>query len=315
MRGVLPRDRLFDIGAGHDAAGRAEQLEREYHGREMSSWRAILSLGLLRQAWPRLWTPPLVTPAVIVPRPAPGAVALTFVGHSTMMMTGSDVRLLVDPLFENWLGLLHRARAATLHAADLADVGLVLISNANADRLSRRSLARLPATATVVVPGGCGARLAGMDFARVVELSVGNALTLDGVEVSAVPAHPWKRHPGTCGYVVRCQRRVVYFAGETGYFGGFSTIGARHAPEVAILPIGGYQPASFRRRRLSPLDAIYAFEDLRAKQFIPVAFGSFALGYEPLDEPATWLGELIRQRHLESAVTILGHGQTSMLRR
>ena len=240
---------------------------------------------------------------------------MSFVGHGTAMMTSANVRLLVDPLFENWLGLLHRARAACVHSADLADVGVVLISSAHADRLSLRSLARVARTATVVVPGGCGSRLAGLDFARVVELRVGNSLTLDGVEVSAVPAHPWKRHPGTCGYVVRCQDHVVYFAGETGYFPGFSTIGARHAPQTAVLPIAGYEPTSFRRRRLSPLGAIYAFEDLRARQLIPVGHGSFALGYEPLDEPERWLRELVRQRNLESAVTILGHGQTTMLKR
>lgn len=230
-----------------------------------------------------------------------------------MMLTTAEVRLLVDPLFENWLGLLHRARAATIATADIADVGVVLVSNSRADRLSRRSLARIPRTATVVVPSGCGSRVADLSFARVIELGVGNSMALEGVEIHAVPTHPWERRPGACGYVVRAQGQAIYFAGETGYFPGFSAIGARHAPRVAVLPIGGYQPASFRRRRLSPLDAIYAFEDLRAQRFIPVAFGSFTLGYEPLAEPEAWLRELVLGRHLQSAVTILGHGETSLV--
>lgn len=309
--GVRPRDRSPQITAGPTAVDRAGQLEREHQGRVLDAPSAILSLGLLRQAWPRFWTPPQVVPATAVARPAPGTVALSFVGHATMMLTTARVRLLVDPMFENWLGLLRRARAAAIAAADLADVGLVLLSNSHADRLSRRSLARIPRAATVLAPSGCGARVADLGFARVIELQVGNAMTLDGAEIHAVPTHPGERRPGACGYVVRAQGRAVYFAGETGYFPGFAEIGARHAPQVAVLPIAGYQPAPFRRRRLSPLDAVYAFEDVGAERLIPVAFGSFTLGYEPLAEPEAWLRELVLARRLQSAVTILGHGETT----
>src|SRR5438128_2196041 len=63
---------------------------------------------------------------------------------------------------------------------------------------------------------------------------------------------------GACGYVVRAQGTCVYFAGDTGYFSAFAEIGRRFHPDVALLPISGYEPASFREEHLSPLDALYA---------------------------------------------------------
>ena len=62
---------------------------------------------------------------------------------------------------------------------------------------------------------------------------------------------------------------TVYFAGESGYFAGFMEVGARFRPDVALLPISGYRPLALRRDHLSPLDAIYAFEDLGAQLMVP----------------------------------------------
>ncbi|MES1206406.1 MAG: MBL fold metallo-hydrolase, partial [Pseudomonadota bacterium] len=93
-----------------------------------------------------------------------------------------------------------------------------------------------------------------------------------------------------------------------------AAIGRRFDPDVALLPIAGYEPAPFRQEHMSPLDAVYAFEDLGARVLIPIAYGSFELGYESIVEPLPWLRELARERGLEQALTILGHGQTCVVR-
>ena len=97
---------------------------------------------------------------------------------------------------------------------------------------------------------------------------------------------------------MRTPRHVVYVAGDTGYFSGFIEIGRRFRPDIALLPIAGYEPASFREEHMSPLDAVYAFEDLAARVLIPTSYGSFPLSYEPLDAPLEWLHEIMRARGL-----------------
>ena len=46
-------------------------------------------------------------------------------------------------------------------------------------------------------------------------------------------------------------------------------------PGKALLPIAGYEPLAMRETHMSPLDALYALEDLRADVLIPIAHGSF----------------------------------------
>lgn len=328
--GVTP-DPGFGFSAANGGAGRADaqaalerarELDFEQRERTRGAPGAVLSLRFLRTAWRRLWRGTAPSAAAPVATPPAGTIALTYVGHATVMMTTPGARLLTDPMLENRLWGLPRARAAAIDTADLGAVDLVLISHAHPDHLSRPTLRRLPRTATLVVPPRCGALVDDLGFARVVELGVGHTFGFGDVEVTAVPVRHSgmrglldRRRRGAGGYVVRTAAgRVVYFAGDTGYFSGFTEIGRRFDPDLAFLPIGGYQPAPLRDEHMSPLDAVYAFQDLGARLMVPICHGSFELGYEPLDEPATWLRELAEEKKLGAALTILEHGQTCLLR-
>lgn len=298
-----------------------KELDFDQRPRLRSVASGVLSLGFLRTIWRRMRTRTVVAGAAPVPRPPMGTLAVTFVGHATVMITTPAVRLLTDPMLENSLLGMRRARSAAIDPEDLANVNLVLISHAHRDHLSRPTLARLPRTATVVVPPQCGSLLSDLGFARVIELGAGHTFTFEDVEVIAVPVHHSgtrgildRQRRGASGYVVRTQERAVYFAGDTGYFPGFAEIGRRFDPDIALLPIAGYQPAPFRQEHMSPLDAVYAFEDLGARLLIPIAYGSFELGYERIDEPLEWLQELGKERKLGTTLTILEHGQSCLLR-
>lgn len=298
-----------------DFVERAKELDFEHRIHDRGVAALTLSLTFLRRALRRFWIDTQRADAAAVPHPAPGTLALTFVGHATMMITTPAVRLLTDPLLENSLYGLRRVQAPAVDADDLADVNLVLISHARRDHLSRRSLAQLPSAAMVITPPGCAPLIADLGFRRVVELQPGQTFPFADLEITSVPVrHSGARRRGASGYVVRTPERVVYVAGDTGYFPGFAEIGKRFSPDVALLPIGGYQPAPFRREHLSPLDAAYAFQDLGASILIPTTFGSFELGYEPVDEPLSWLRALAAAGRLPGTLTVLEHGQTCLVR-
>jgi L-ascorbate metabolism protein UlaG (beta-lactamase superfamily) len=312
------------------AAERARVLDFEHRKRARSVWPRVLGLGYLTTALGRLGrgTAPVEAPPVA--RPAAGTVSISFVGHATVMITTPAVRILCDPLLENSLFGVRRAKAAGIAAEDLDDVDLVLITHAHRDHLSRASIVRIARKAVLVVPPRCTSLVRGLGFADIVELDPGNSQALGDVEVTAVPV----RHSGTrglgdylrrgaCGYLVHARAGALgaaaYLSGDTGYFSGFTEIGRRFHPDVALLPIAGYEPASFREEHLSPLDALYAFDDLGARLFIPTSYGSFPFSYERLAAPLAWLRELARARGLgqpdaDRRVAILDHGQTLHLR-
>jgi hypothetical protein len=79
---------------------------------------------------------------------------------------------------------------------------------------------------------------------------------------------------------------------------------------------------------MSPLDAVYAFEDLGASVLIPTSYGSFPLSYEPMDAPLLWLRQIMRDRGIaecgratpddraqRGCVTILDHGDSAHFRK
>jgi L-ascorbate metabolism protein UlaG (beta-lactamase superfamily) len=252
-------------------------------------------------------------PAPPEPRPeiGPGQIAVTFGGHATVIVRYPGLAVAFDPMLGHWVGGVRRSVEPGLAAADLADVGLILISHRHADHLHVPTLRRLPRTATVVVPAGAAAAISGLGYARVIELSPGADLEMRGVQLAAAAvAHGAGDLAHGLSYVLRGDGPSVYLCGDSGYFSGFADTGARFAPDIAALPIGGFVPASFRERHMSPLDALYAFEDLRARMLIPIHHGAFALSYERLDEPARWLVELARQRGVRDHVLVMAAGQT-----
>jgi len=222
-----------------------------------------------------------------------------------------DLAIAFDPMLGRWIGGVRRAVEPGLVPGDLDAIGLVLISHRHADHLHLPTLARIPRAATVVVPAGAAAEVSPLGFARVIELAPGADFEFRGVHITACPvAHGDGDLARGNAYVVRGLGPSLFLCGDSGYFSGFAELGRRFAPDIAMLPIGGFLPASFRARHMSPLDALYAFEDLRSRVLIPIHHGAFALSYEQLDEPARWLIELARERGVRDHVVVMHAGQS-----
>jgi L-ascorbate metabolism protein UlaG (beta-lactamase superfamily) len=112
------------------------------------------------------------------------------------------------------------------------------------------------------------------------------------LRITATPARHWgarmfnDTHRGFGGYLIESPNGpTIYHSGDTAYFSGFSEIGRRLHPEIALLPIGAYFPDSYRSVHTSPEEAMRAFLDLDADVMIPMHYGTFRLGREPMDEP------------------------------
>jgi L-ascorbate metabolism protein UlaG (beta-lactamase superfamily) len=78
--------------------------------------------------------------------------------------------------------------------------------------------------------------------------------------------------------------------------------------EIALLPIGAYEPPSKREVHMNPEQAVRAFKELKAKYMIPMHYGSFRLSYEPVEEPLQRLKGEISRHKLENAVKIMHEG-------
>lgn len=289
-----------------EVTARAAELARLHRSVPVRRYRSLVGHWLSR--WLRAPRPARHEP---VPTIGPKEVSITFGGHATAIVRYPGLSVAFDPMLGRWLGGVRRAVEPGLAPGDFSEVGLVLISHRHGDHLHLPTLRRLPRTATIIVPAGGAAWVSALGFARVVELAPGADLELRGVQVIATPiSHGDSELSRGLAYVLRGDGPSVYLCGDSGYFSGFAHVGETYAPDVALLPIGGFLPASFRERHMSPLDALYAFEDLRSRMLVPIHHGAFALSYEELDEPSRWLVELATQRGVRDHVMLMAAGQS-----
>jgi len=299
----------FVVRASDDlfvSSTREDELGRLHRKVPVRRYRSLVGHWMSR--WFRAPRPATAEP---LPELEPGQVVVTFGGHATVLARYHGLSIAFDPMLGRWVGGVRRAVEPGVVPGDFSEVGLILISHRHADHLHLPTLRRLPRTATIVVPRGAATDVSSLGFARVVELAHGTDLEVRGIHVVAcATSHGDGELAIGNAYVVRGLGPSLYLCGDTGYHTGFVETGEQFAPDVALLPIGGFVPASFRERHMSPLDALYAFEDLRARVLVPIHHGAFALSYEQLDEPARWLLELAKTRNLRDHVVVMAAGQS-----
>jgi len=248
------------------------------------------------------------------PRLREGQMAVTWIGHASFLVQFTDLNVLVDPNFANWLFLIKRIKRAGLKLKDLPPVDLVLLTHAHFDHFHKPTLRRLPHPKIGVMPWGMGDLARGLGFSRIVELQWWESFQHGDWRVTLTPCKHWgarmlhDQHRGYGGFVLEHQGRSVYHAGDSAYFEGFKDIGVRLKPQVALLPIGAYFPESFRNVHMGPDDAVKVFRDLRAQWFVPMHYGTFKLSFEEVDEPPRWLRDLAHKDGLSQRVRFLEEG-------
>ena len=252
------------------------------------------------------------------PAPASDGIVATWVGQSTVLLRSASATILTDPIFSDRAGPLpwagpRRAAPPGVDFAAVPKVDVILLSHDHFDHCDLPTLRMLARRddPLAVAPLAHRPLLAGAGLRRIVELDWWQAhACAPGLDATLVPALHWcRRRPfGTNrrlwgGFMLRAGRRLVYFAGDSGYDQRlFAGIGGRFgAPDLAILPIGAYEPRWFMRSaHMNPPEAVQAHLDVRARRSIGVHWGTFQLTDEGREEPVRALAEARRLAGLSS---------------
>lgn len=261
----------------------------------------------------------------------PADLGVTFIGHSSFLLQIAGKNVLVDPVFSTRLVVLRRQRRAGIQVAALPPIDVILLTHAHMDHLDKASLRAvvratrrrrghaLGSSPEVVVPSGVEDLVAPMGFSRVHRMEWWDQIEVQGLTITMTPCKHWgarmfrDAHRGYGGYCIAAAGHSVYHSGDTAYFPGFAEIGRRLHPKLALLPIGAYFPDTHRAVHTSPEEAVRGFVETGASRMIPMHFGTFRLGREPMEEPVKRLRAEVKRLGIDEKTNVLAEGETIIL--
>lgn len=237
--------------------------------------------------------------------PSGPAVALRWLGHSTVTVDVRGVRIVTDPVLRRGLAHLRR-RPPSSPPQHSAGAQLVLVSHLHHDHCDLPSLRRLRPDWVVAPPGSAAwlqRKLSGLPT-RVVDVAEGETGTfrLHGaegpvaVDVTGLPAHHtghrtagWLdrapaaaravehlvRVPDVFGAAASDDDLLLWAIGDTGEFPGADAVltAAGRAPDVALVPVGGWGH-TLGPHHLDPAQAAALVSHVGARFSVPVHWGT-----------------------------------------
>ncbi|HET6399201.1 MAG TPA: MBL fold metallo-hydrolase [Candidatus Thermoplasmatota archaeon] len=260
-------------------------------GRDM--WR-ILREGGFRPKDAKAAGPAIPRGEGTVPECSPEDLALTWVGHATYLVQVGGLRVLTDPVWRPRLpGFIPRLSAPGI-PLEAAQPDVAVVSHDHYDHLDAWTFSRLPKDIVVLCPLGLASWFRRRGFRDVRELDWWGTEDVGGTAFTFVPAHHWgRRMPWDTndklwgGWVMEADGWRAYHSGDTAYGTRFQEIARRKGPvDVAMLPIGAYEPQWFMRNvHMGPEEAVQAWDDLQARVLATMHWGTYPLTREPVLEP------------------------------
>jgi len=223
------------------------------------------------------------------------SLTVAWLGHATVLINFYGTWLLTDPALRSHVGVRvagltfgpRRLVEPALKVSELPPLDAVLISHAHMDHCDLGTLGRLPRQTQAVVQRG-NLDLVGR-FRSKYELGWGESVEINGARIESLKVNHWgartltDKHRGYGGFLVSKGGRALVFGGDTAYTSAFAALRDRARVDLAILPIGAYDP--YIHAHASPEQSWAMSREMDATYILPMHHSTFRLSREPVGEP------------------------------
>jgi L-ascorbate metabolism protein UlaG (beta-lactamase superfamily) len=258
-------------------------------------------------------------------RPSPASwsdehLTVAWLGHATVLINFYGTWLLTDPALRSHIGVNfagltlgpRRLVQPALEIKELPPLDAVLVSHAHMDHCDMGTLKRLPRGTHAVVQEGNRDLLS--RFERVDELAWGESVEVCGARIEALEVNHWgarrltDKHRGYGGFLIEKNNRALVFGGDTAYTNAFARLRGRVRVDLAMLPIGAYEP--WIHAHANPEQSWAMMREMGARYLLPMHHQTFRLSREPAREPIERLLAVAGNQSWRVALTELGQTWT-----
>jgi L-ascorbate metabolism protein UlaG (beta-lactamase superfamily) len=233
---------------------------------------------------------------------------IVWLGHSTFYIQIDNVKILTDPVFFD-LPFLKRKTELPLAPEDLIHIDYLLLSHGHRDHFDVPSLKIIlnnNPSVKVLGPLNISSLFNEFDFkGEIQEAGWYQQFKSDPINIIFLPAKHWHRRGLNDfnkvlwgSFYIKGKNKSIYFAGDTAYGAHFKEIQKSVPPiDYCLMSIGAYKPSYLMNLfHVNPEEAFKAYQELQAKYFIPMHYGTFDLSDEPMGEPEREIRRLFQKQ-------------------
>jgi L-ascorbate metabolism protein UlaG (beta-lactamase superfamily) len=295
--------RFFNPG-GEQPKGLANVLRWKFNGKNV--------------AWPPAY-PSAFAPTVPEKRLSGNRMAVTMVGHASMLIQVSGLNILTDPVWAQRTSPVSfagpkRVNEPGIRLEDLPPIDVVIVTHNHYDHLDIETLKRIHEKHRphFVTPLGNDAIFASvLDDPRITVMDWGHSAYLGkNVTLHCEPCHHWSargvgdRSMALWGaFVIETLAGKIYHIGDTGFHQGinYQAAAEKHGGfRLAILPIGAYEPRWFMKgQHQNPAEAVAGMQLAGATHAVGHHWGTFKLTDEGIEEPLAALRDALAAAKIE----------------
>lgn len=241
-------------------------------------------------------------------------ITAAWLGHSTVLINFFGLTVLTDPVLLKRVGAdtvfgtigAKRLIAPALKPSQLPHIDLVVLSHAHMDHLDLATLRALKGELRAVSAKGTLDLLQDTGLKTPEALAWGDKTRIKtrkgDVHVKAFEVKHWgarwryDKFRGYNGYILEREGKRLIFGGDTAETDSFRNLRSKGSFELAIMPIGAYQP--WVCSHCTPEQAVKMANAAGAGYFLPIHHKTFPLGREGTVEPMERLQETIEAERI-----------------